>query len=152
MGMPALQKPLTCGAILTIVMVRSPKAIGKGSVMPERFLTVTEAKKSFCELVRETDETFDRVIITRGGHPAAVLLAYDDYGGMQETIEIMSDPELVRKIREGEEDIRAGRTVSLEELDRELAREASTRTQPTRRARPKRNAAKRARPTASLAR
>ena len=120
--------------------------------MPERFLTVTEAKKSFCELVRETDRTFDRVIITRGGHPAAVLLAYDDYDGLQETIEILSDPEMVKKIREGQEDIRAGRTVSLEELDRELAREASTEAQPTRRARAKRNAARRARPSPRLAR
>jgi len=120
--------------------------------MPERFLTVTEAKRTFCELVRETDETFDRVIITRDGHPAAVLLAYDDYDGMQETIEIMSDPALVKAIREGEQDIRAGRTASLEELDRTLARETPTRTQPARRSRPKGPATKRARPSPRLAR
>ena len=101
--------------------------------MPERFLTVTEAKKSFCELVRETDQTFDRVIITRGGHPVAVLLAYDDYDGMQETIEIMSDPQLVRSIREGMEDIRAGRTITLEELDRKLATKSPAGTQRSRR-------------------
>ena len=120
--------------------------------MPERFLTVTEAKKSFCELVRETDATFDRVIITRDGHPAAVLLAYEDYEGLQETIEIMSDPKLVEAIREGEEDIRAGRTVSLDELDKELARDTRTAAQPARGARPKKNAARRARASAGLAR
>jgi antitoxin YefM len=133
-------------------MVRSPQAIEKVKTMPERFLTVTEAKKSLCELVRETDETFDRIIITRDGHPAAVLLAYDDYDGMQETIEIMSDPELVKAIREGEEDIRAGRVVSLEELDRKLARETPTRTQPARRARARGTATKRARPSPRFAR
>jgi len=120
--------------------------------MPERFLTVTEAKKSFCELVRETDETFDRVIITRSGHPVVVLIAYEDYEGLQETIEILSDPEMVKRIQEGEKDIRAGRTVSLEELDRELAREASTRTQPPRRAGSKGIAARRVRPSPSHAR
>ena len=101
--------------------------------MPDRFVTVTEAKKSFCELVRETDETFDRVIITRGGHPVAVLLAYDDYDGMQETIEIMSDPKLVKAIREGEEDIRAGRTITLEELERKLAAESTAGAKRSRR-------------------
>lgn len=95
--------------------------------MPERFLTVTEAKKSLCELVREVDERFDRIIITRAGHPAAVLIAYDDYAGLEETIDIMSDPDLVKQIREGLEDIRAGRTVSLEDFDKELARNAPTR-------------------------
>ncbi len=125
-------------------MVRSPQAIEKVKTMPERFLTVTEAKKSFCELVRETDETFDRVIITRGGHPAAVLLAYDDYDGMQETIEIMSDPELVKAIREGEEDIRAGRTVDYEVVKERLLRDASDAAHRGRRARPKRGSSKRA--------
>jgi prevent-host-death family protein len=119
--------------------------------MPERFLTVTEAKKSFCELVRETDKTFDRVIITRGGHPMAVLLAYDDYAGMEETIEIMSDPELVKAIREGEEDIRAGRTISLEDVERELAGDASSGTQRSRRAKSKGAAARRTRPLARRA-
>ena len=113
--------------------------------MPERFLTVTEAKKSFCELVRETDKTFDRVIITRGGHPVAVLLAYEDYAGIEETLEIMADPKLVQAIREGEEDIRAGRLVSLEDLDRELATDAPIRGQRSRRAKSPGAAAKRTR-------
>jgi prevent-host-death family protein len=112
--------------------------------MPERFLTVTEAKRTFCELVRETDETFDRVIITRDGHPAAVLLAYDDYDGMQETIEIMSDPELVKAIREGEQDIGAGRTVDYEVVKKRLLRDASDAAHRGRRARPKRGSPKRA--------
>lgn len=118
--------------------------------MPERFLTVTEAKKSFCELVREMDETFDR-IITRGGHPAAVLLAYDDYDGMQETIEMMSDPELVKAIGEGEEDIRAGRTVDYEVVKKRLLRDASDAAHRGRRARPKRGSPKRAPASASTA-
>jgi prevent-host-death family protein len=111
--------------------------------MPDRFVTVTEAKKSFCELVRETDRTFDRVIITRGGHPVAVLLAYDDYDGMQETIEIMSDPKLVEAVREGIEDERAGRTVDYDTVKRELLRDASHETHRGRRARPKSGSPKR---------
>jgi prevent-host-death family protein len=111
--------------------------------MPERFLTVTEAKKSFCELVRETDKTFDRIIITRGGHPAAVLIAYEDYEGLQETIEIMSDPALVEQIREGVADERAGRMVDYDRVKRELLSDASHATHHGRRARPKSGSPKR---------
>ncbi len=120
--------------------------------MPERFLSVTEAKKSFCELVRETGETFDRVVITREGRPAAVLIAYEDYEGLQETIDILSDPKLAKRVEEGRRDIRAGRTVSLEELDRDLAQAASTAAQPKGRAGHKKNAAKSRRPFPSVAR
>ncbi len=119
--------------------------------MPERFMSVTEAKKSFCELVHEADERFDRIIITRDGHPAAVLLAYDDYEEWQETAEILADPHLVKSIREGIADIRAGRTVSLEDLDRELARDASTGAQRPRRARSQGAATRPARPSARRA-
>jgi len=117
----------------------------KVGTMAERFLTVTEAKKSFCELVREIDERFDRIIVTRDGHPAAVLLAYEDYAGLEETLEIMADPALVEGVREGMEDIRAGRVVSLEDLDRELAPNAPTRGQRSRRAQSQGAATKRTR-------
>jgi hypothetical protein len=68
---------------------------------------------------------------------------------MEETIEIMSDPDLMEAIREGDEDIRAGRTMSLEDFEKELARDASTRTR-----RPRRKTTKvaAARYTRSLAR
>ena len=113
--------------------------------MPERFLTVTEAKKSFCELVHEADERFDRIIITRDGHPAAVLLAYDDYEEWQETIEVLADAKLMKRIREGMQDEQAGRFVDLDTVKKELSKDASRPTHSARRARPKGASAKRSR-------
>jgi antitoxin YefM len=133
-------------------MVRSPKAVEKVKAMPERFLSVTEAKKSFCELVREAGKTFDRIIITRDGHPVAVLLSYDDYAGLEETLEIMADPELVKGIREGMEDERAGRLVDFETVKRELLEDASAPAHTTRRARSKGASTRRARTVARSSR
>jgi prevent-host-death family protein len=105
--------------------------------MAERFLNVTEAKKSFCELAREADATLDRIIITRGGHPVAVLLAYEDYAGIEETLEIMADPELVKGIREGIEDEKAGRVIDYETVRKELLQDAPAPGHAARKARSK---------------
>jgi prevent-host-death family protein len=113
--------------------------------MAERFLSVTEVKKSFCELVRGADSSFDRIIITRGGHPVAVLLAYDDYAGLEETLEIMSDPELGKGSREGIEDERAGRVLDYETVKRELLQDAPAPTHAARQARSKGASARRTR-------
>ena len=43
-----------------------------------------------------------------------------DKESLIETIEIMSDPETMRNIAEGIEDLRKGRTKSLEEVEKEL--------------------------------
>lgn len=115
-------------------------------------MNVTEAKKSFCELVRDATKTLDRTIITRGGHPVAVLLAYDDYEGLEETIEIMSDPELVEAVREGIEDEKAGRLIDYETLKKELLEDAPAPTHAARRARSKSASKPRARAVAGSSR
>ncbi len=42
------------------------------------------------------------------------------YESWKETMEIMADPELMKAIKEGEEDIKKGRFVTLDQLKKEL--------------------------------
>ena len=42
-----------------------------------------------------------------------ITLSKDKYESMKETLEVLSDPELLNNIREGINDIRKGKTVSL---------------------------------------
>ena len=44
-----------------------------------------------------------------------VTLRKGEYESMKETLEIMSDPKLLQDIREGIDDIRKGKTISLGE-------------------------------------
>ncbi len=64
-----------------------------------RTTTVTEAKNTLSSLVSEVDSVGERVVITVNGLPAAVLLGADDYDGLMETIECLSDPEIADAIR-----------------------------------------------------
>jgi antitoxin YefM len=64
-----------------------------------RTATVSEAKNTFSALVNEVDAVGERVVITVKGLPAAVLMGADDYEALMETIECLSDPEVVAAVR-----------------------------------------------------
>ena len=88
--------------------------------MPTKTLPVTEARKKLTDLVDKAASQLDEYVITVKGKPKAVLMSFDEFQGWKETNEILSDPELVKAIKEGEEDIKAGRVVALEDLKKEL--------------------------------
>jgi antitoxin YefM len=54
-----------------------------------------------------------RVVITKHGHPSAVMLSLEDLESLEETLAVLSDPELMAAIREANTDVAAGRTTRL---------------------------------------
>ncbi len=86
-------------------------------------LSITQARAEFTTLVDKAKNNLDEYVITVNGSPAAVLLSAAAYDGLKETLEIMSDPELVKAIREGEKDFEEGRFYTLEEVLKEMDEE-----------------------------
>lgn len=70
--------------------------------------SLATVKANLSAFVERVVTTHDRVEITRNGTPAAVLIAPDDLTALEETIAILSDPELRRTVREGIDDVHAG--------------------------------------------
>ena len=85
-------------------------------VMSDQTLPLAEIKKRLSEIVDGVERHHDRVLLTRNGRPAAVILSPDDLESLEETIEILSNPRAVREIRKAEADIDKGRYVTAEEL------------------------------------
>ena len=72
-------------------------------------LPVSEVKMKLTALVKGVgDCDDDEIIITRNGRPAAVILSYRHYEGLKETIEVLSDDELMRQIRAVQKAEKAG--------------------------------------------
>lgn len=63
-------------------------------------LPLAEVRDRLSPLVGSVETTHERVVITKNGHPSAVLMSYDDLESLQETLAILSDPEAVREIRD----------------------------------------------------
>jgi antitoxin YefM len=64
--------------------------------------------------------THQRVEITRNGRRDAILMSADDFDSLQETLDILADPEAMRDMEEGLRDIREGRVYTLEQVTEEM--------------------------------
>ena len=63
------------------------------------------------EFVDRAEREHERVVVTRNGRPAAVLIGYEDLASLEETLEILSDPETMAGIREGRGEVDRGDAV-----------------------------------------
>lgn len=86
-------------------------------------LPLSHVKAHLSEITDRVEGQHDRVVVTRKGRPAAVLLSPDDLESLEETLAILSDPKLMRQIRESEEELERGEEgITLEQLRAELGR------------------------------
>jgi prevent-host-death family protein len=79
-------------------------------------ITLKKLRPKLPGVIKDIDTKLDRYIITKRGKPVAVIMSPDDYEGLLETIEILSDKEAARRIKKAKREIREGKTISLEEL------------------------------------
>lgn len=75
---------------------------------------LTEARDRLSEIVDEVANTGSDLVITKFGRPIAVVLGYDEYESLIETLNILSDDDAMEALREAEADLAAG---ELTELD-----------------------------------
>jgi antitoxin YefM len=71
-------------------------------------LPLSSVKAHFSEIVDRVEGEHDRVVVTRNGKPAAVLISHDDLEGLEETLAIMSDPALMADIHASEQALASG--------------------------------------------
>jgi len=81
-------------------------------------MPLAEVKNRLSEVVERLEREHGRVVITKHGRPAAVVLSIDDLEGLEETLEVLSDAKLMRRIRRAEAEITAG---GAEELTKDEA-------------------------------
>jgi prevent-host-death family protein len=85
-----------------------------------KIIPFTEARARLTELLDDVEARHEHVVITRNGRPAAVVISTEEWGALEETLEILQDEETLDALRESEEDLKAGRLFSLDEVRREL--------------------------------
>ena len=80
-------------------------------------LPVSEVKMKLTRLLSQVQDQADEVVVTRRGKPAAILLNYEEYEGLKETLEIISNPKLVAEIKHRYEYFRkGGKGLTIEEV------------------------------------
>ena len=55
-------------------------------------LPLAHVKAKFSEMVDRVEHTHDRIVVTRNGRPAAVMISPADLAALEDTLELFSDP------------------------------------------------------------
>jgi len=84
-------------------------------------LPLADVKNRLSEVIDTLEREHGRVVVTKHGRPAAVMMNVDDLESLEETLEVLSNPALMAAVRAGENDVAEGRTERLSR-DEMLAR------------------------------
>ena len=64
-------------------------------------ISVTEAKARLNEIIKEIEE-HETYYLTKNGRLAGILVNVDEWESIQETLAVLSDPDLMRQLAESE--------------------------------------------------
>jgi antitoxin YefM len=82
---------------------------------------VRELRSNLSSLLDDVSDRRDHVLVTRNGAPAAALVPIDEYDALEETAEILSDPDALAALEAGLAEIERDETITLADLRSELA-------------------------------
>jgi len=85
---------------------------------PSEQLPLAEVKAHLSAVVDRVTSTHDRVTITRHGRAEAVVISVEDLASLEDTLDLLSDPQALREIEEGRAAAARGEGLNAEELRR----------------------------------
>ena len=83
-------------------------------------ISASKARSNFYTLLEEVAKKLKRFTITRHGEAQVVMMHPDEVASWEETMEILSDKQLLADIKKSEAERKAGKVVSEKELLKEL--------------------------------
>lgn len=83
-------------------------------------LSITKARDELPALVDNAKRKLSEYIITVNGSPAAVIISVAEYESWKETNEILGDKKLISAIKQGEQELAAGKGENWDDIKKEL--------------------------------
>jgi antitoxin YefM len=68
-------------------------------------MPLKDVKNHLSEVVNTVEREHQRVVITKHGRPAAVVVSVDDLESLEQTLDILSRPALIKQIRGSLDDL-----------------------------------------------
>ena len=83
-------------------------------------LSISAARDRLSSLPEELERDPGAVTVTRRGKPVLAILPWEAYEALLETLEILGDEEFMAGLRQGIEDVKAGRVTDWEDVKKEF--------------------------------
>jgi antitoxin YefM len=96
------------------------------TVFMAKTVPVRELRSNLSSLLDDVSDRRDHLLVTRNGTPAAALVPIDEYEALEETAEILSNPDALAALEAGLAELERGETITLAELRDELAQRRPT--------------------------
>jgi prevent-host-death family protein len=75
-------------------------------------ISITEARKKFMKLPDQTAKN-QVLAVTRRNREVMAVMSWELYVGLLETLEVLSDPKLIKQLKAAIEDLKSGRMHTL---------------------------------------
>ena len=85
-----------------------------------RSMALAHVRQDLSGIIDEVATTHERVVVTRYGEAAAVLVSVDDLAALEETLEILADSALVSSIQRS---LKSKKRYSIDEVRSRLSRQ-----------------------------
>lgn len=79
----------------------------------EGSMALKDVKNHLSEVVDQVEREHERVVITKHGRPAAVVVSVDDLASLEETLDIIARPQVVHQIQASLAELAAGQAEAL---------------------------------------
>ncbi len=76
---------------------------GRATIVAMSVEPLRTVRDHLSEFVDRVEHQHERIVLTRNGHAAAVLISPEDLAQLEETIDVLSDPEALAGIREADQ-------------------------------------------------
>lgn len=88
--------------------------------MAKKTISITEGRKQLFRIAEEVQRPDTYYTFTVDGKPQVVLMSQDEFNSIMDTMEILSDPKLLKDIEKAEEEFERGEYESWDDVKKEL--------------------------------
>ncbi len=88
--------------------------------MNQTTIPANQARQNFYNLLNQVIEEDKIIRVHRRNGQRVVMMSEEEFDSWQETLEVMSDPELMASIKQGQKELKEGKGVSWEEIKKDL--------------------------------
>ena len=82
----------------------------------QKILPVTAVKKNFLDIIKDMSDDDSTVTVTKNGVPVGIMMTPDRYEGLLETIEVLSDPKILKALTSSKNDFRSGKVYTHKDI------------------------------------
>ena len=87
------------------------------AMLPADQMSLADVKNRLSEVVERLEREHGRVVITKHGRPAAVVLSIEDLDSLEETLDVLSSSALMNDVRAGVTELANSEAVTLSKAE-----------------------------------